>query len=126
MEIKFPIKISRSKKQGPAGKRSARLKIAFKKAFEFLGDHFFLSSIFVAILALILGGYFFYAYVFSSGKIEPSLTEKPLIFNEETYRKVFDDLEKRDLRFKETDIKIYPELFQETVPEVAEGLTPTP
>ena len=123
MEIKFPIKISRAKKPGVAGERGSRLKTAFKRALEFLGKHFFLSSIFVAILALILGGYFFYAYVFSLEKMEPPLIEQPLIFNEEAYRKVFEDLEKRDIRFRETDAKIYPELFQEIVPEVVEGLT---
>ena len=126
MKIKFPIKIRRSKDQGSAKEGGAKLTATFKTALEFLGTHFFLSSIFVAVLALIIGGYFFYTYIFSKEKIEPPLIEKPPIFNEKTYRKVFEDLEKRNLRFIETDAKIYPELFQETVPEAVEELNPTP
>jgi uncharacterized protein YneF (UPF0154 family) len=123
MEIKFPIKIKRSKNQGTARKESSKLVVALKKALEFLGRRFLLSSIFVIILALIIGGYFFYIYVFSLEKVEPPLTEQPLIFNEEAYRKVFDDLGKRDIRFRETDAKTYPDLFQESIPSAAEGLT---
>jgi len=92
--------------------RSAgKAKVFFKKLPRILGENAFLTFLFLLLLSLIIGGIIFYKYSILSEKVEAEIIEKPLQFKEGVYRKVLDEWEAREKRFRESELREYPDLF---------------
>ncbi|MDP2967333.1 MAG: hypothetical protein Q8N87_02900 [bacterium] len=89
-----------------------KIKIFFKKLPRILGEKAFLTFLFLLFISLILGGIIFYKYSILAEKAEPRIIEKPLQFKEKVYQKVLDEWEAREKRFKETELKEYPDPFR--------------
>jgi len=91
-----------------------KIKDFLKRLPKILGTHAFLSFLALVFFALIFGGIVFYKYSISAQKKELEPSEQILKFEEKTYQQVLEAWEEKERKFKETDTKKYPELFQET------------
>ena len=89
-----------------------KIKIFFKKLPRILGENAFLTFLFLLFISLILGGIIFYKYSILAEKAEPRIIEKPLQFEEKIYRKILNEWDAREKRFKETELKEYPGPFR--------------
>ncbi|MFQ6049567.1 MAG: hypothetical protein ACE5J0_00815 [Candidatus Paceibacterales bacterium] len=88
-----------------------KIKDFLKKLPRALGERAFLAFLGLFVLSLILGGLAFYKYSVLAKKTELQTTEKPLQFKEKTYQKVLETWQEKEKRFKETDVKEYPDPF---------------
>jgi len=84
----------------------------FRKLPRILGKHTFLTFLALLFLALIFGGFIFYKYSILAKKFEPEVFEKPVQFDEKIYQQILEEWKEREKRFKETDLKIYPDPFR--------------
>ncbi|MCJ7786674.1 hypothetical protein MUP06_00460 [Patescibacteria group bacterium] len=89
-----------------------KIKIFFKKLPRILGEKAFLAFLFLLFISLILGGIIFYKYSILAEKAEPRIIEKPLQFKEKVYQEILNEWEAREKRFKETELKEYPDPFR--------------
>jgi len=94
-------------------------KVKIKKIKEFLkrlprtlGDKAFLTFLVFLLMALIFGGIIFYKYNILVKKVQPEIVEKPIQFKEKTYQDVLKIWQDKEERFKETDLKQYPDPFK--------------
>lgn len=100
-------------------------KVKTKKTNEFLkrlprtlGDKAFLTFLVFLLMALIFGGIIFYKYNILIKKVQPEIVEKPIQFKEKAYQDVLKTWQGKEERFKETDLKQYPDPFK--VPAITE------
>lgn len=98
--------------------RTKRIKEIFKKLPKSLGEKAFLTFLVLLLVALIFGGIIFYQYGILAKKTEIQITERPLQFEENTYQEVLKVWQEKEERFKETDLKQYPDPFK--VPAITE------
>ena len=89
-----------------------KIKIFFKKLPRILGENAFLTFLSLLFISLILGGIIFYKYSILAEKAEPPIIKKPLQFEEKIYQKILNEWEAREKRFKETELKEYPDPFR--------------
>lgn len=97
-------------------------KVKIKKIKEFLkrlprtlGDKAFLTFLVFLLMALIFGGIIFYKYNILVKKVQPEIVEKPIQFKEKAYQDVLKTWQEKEERFKETDLKQYPDPFKAPV-----------
>jgi len=88
-----------------------RIKDFFRKTSKFIGERFFLNFLFTVILALIIGGFVFYKYVFLAESIQPDILETPIFFDGDIHKKVLEEWQNRDKEFQEIESKQYPDPF---------------
>jgi hypothetical protein len=88
-----------------------RIKEFFKKIPRAIGKHFFLSFLFVVFLALVFGGLVLYQYVFLAESIEFNVPERPVFFDEDTYKKVLESWQAREKKIQEIESKQYSNPF---------------
>lgn len=84
-----------------------KFKNYFSKLFRFIGERLFLNFLLVVVLAIIIGGFIMYRYVFLSENIQFNIVERPVFFDEVIYKKVLEEWEKRDKEFQEIESKQY-------------------
>jgi len=89
-----------------------KVKAIFKKFPRILGEHSFLTFLFLLFISLVLGGIIFYKYSILAEKAETQTIKKPLQFEEEIYQKILNEWGNRENKFKEAELKEYPELFR--------------
>jgi hypothetical protein len=89
-----------------------KIKSFLKKLPRILGEEVFLTFLGLLIFSLVLGALTFYKYNLLAKKIEPQITERPLKFKEKTYEDVLKIWQEREERFKEADLKEYPNPFR--------------
>ena len=94
-------------------------KIETKKIKKFLkglprvlAERAFLTFLFLFLMVLIIGGIVFYKYNVLAKKAEPQILEQPFQFQEKTYQSVLKAWQEKEKRFKETDLKEYPNPFR--------------
>lgn len=100
-----------------------KFKKFFKSTPRTLAEHSFLTIVALFFLSLILGGFIFYKYCILVEKAELPIIEKPLQFEQNLYQKILDEWLEREKRFKETDLKEYPDPLKGLTPVPAEELT---
>jgi membrane peptidoglycan carboxypeptidase len=93
-----------------------RIKDFFRRFSRFIGERFFLSFLFSVILALIVGGFVFYQYVFLVESIELNISETPVFFDEDIYKKVLEKWQNREREFQEIESKQYSNPFLPPAP----------
>lgn len=83
----------------------------FKKQLRVLAEHPFLASLALILVALIFGGFVFYKYSFLVEKKGAEILEKPLFFDEATFREILKIWQERQKKFEEAESKEYPNPF---------------
>jgi hypothetical protein len=86
-----------------------KLKNFIKKIPRVLSENFLLTSIFLLILAFLIG---FLIFKFST-TFKEKMSQKIEAFNENLYQKVLEKFEESEKKFKEIDQKIYLNPFEE-------------
>lgn len=101
-------------------------KIDFRKIKEFLeraliaiAQRVFLTCVFLAVLALIIGGISFYKYSILAQKVKPG-DFKYFQLEEEVYQEVLKVWWNKEQKFKEADTKEYPDPFRRGAAEPEE------
>lgn len=89
-----------------------KVKDFLKKLPRILGEKAFLTFLGLFFLSLIFGAFIFYKYSILIKEIEPQITEKPLQFKEKTYQEVLKIWQEKEIKFRETDFKEYPDPFR--------------
>ncbi|MDI6591775.1 MAG: hypothetical protein QME61_02485 [Patescibacteria group bacterium] len=77
-----------------------------------LAESTFLTILIFLFLALVFGGLIFYKYSFLVEKKKPEVFEKAIYFNEKAFQEVLNIWEEREKKFKQTELKEYPDLFR--------------
>src|SRR4030042_6112645 len=85
--------------------------IFFKKIPRIIGEHFFLSFVFAALLASIIGAFIFYRFIFLTKNAALNILERPVFFNVDVYKKVLEEMRNREKIIKELDSKQYSNPF---------------
>jgi len=101
-----------------------KIKDFLKKLPRSLSEHFLLTVLILFFLSLILSSFIFYNYIILVKKAEPQIIKKPLQFEEKIYQKILEEWREREKRFKEADLKEYPDLFKGLPTSPTEELTP--
>lgn len=83
----------------------------FKKIPRTIGEHFFLSFVFAALLAFLIGALIFYRFVFLTKNAALNILERPVFFNEDVYKKVLEEISNREKIIQELDSKQYSNPF---------------
>lgn len=91
-----------------------KTRIFFQKIPKTIGEHFFLSFVFVVLLASIIGAFIFYRFVFSIKNAAINILERPVFFNEDVYKKVLEEISAREKIIQELDSKQYSNPFAPT------------
>lgn len=86
--------------------------IFLKKILRTLGENTFPSILFLFLLATILSSLIFYKYVILVKKIEPEISGKPLLVEEETYQDILMIWQEREMKSQQADLKQYLNPFQ--------------
>jgi len=82
-----------------------------QKITRTIGDHFFFSFLIVVLFVIILGGAIFYNYVFLSENEKIDISERPVFFNEDVYKKVLEELSSRKKIIEDLNSKQYSNPF---------------
>lgn len=88
------------------------IKEFFKKIPGTLAEHAFLTSLVLVFISLIIGGLLFYQAAFLAKITELESREKIIKFKENLYQEVLEKWEAKEKRFKEAEIKEYPDPFR--------------
>lgn len=87
-----------------------KFKESFKKLPWAIAERGFKAFLALVWVALILGGFLFYKYIFSVE--EGEIIERPIQFKEKLYRKILQTLEDRQKQFEEVELKEYLDPFR--------------
>jgi len=98
-----------------------KIKIFFKKLPRFLGERAFFTFLGLLFIFLIFAAFLFYKYIFLVERVQPEIAEEPLQFNEKLFQEILEKFDERERKFKETDLKQYPNPFAGTVPVEEKG-----
>ena len=88
-----------------------KIKRILQKLPKVLAENFFLTFLFLFLLALSIGGVVFYRFVIMSEAVESTEYKKPLKFKEDIYHQVLDDWNQRQDKFEGADNKSYINVF---------------
>ncbi len=83
----------------------------FRKLPKFLGERAFLVFLALLGLSMAFGGLIFYQYNTLIEQTESDPIEKQLKFKSKTYQRILEIWQEKENKFKETDLKVYPNLF---------------
>lgn len=89
-----------------------KIKDFFKKLPKILGEWAFLVFLIFLFVVFIFGGIIFYKYDILIQRTNPQITETPLHFKEKTYENVLKIWQEKEVRFKASDSKTYPDPFR--------------
>jgi len=89
-----------------------KLKKLLKALPDVLVNNFVLLLFFVILFDALLGAFVFYQYSFLSQRKVVEVPQAPPILKESLLSEVLKELEERENRFEETELKTYPDLFR--------------
>jgi len=94
-----------------------------KKLFLTICCHFFVFCFFLSFLAFLVAGFLFYKYAFSFIKEKKETTYPTVFLDENLWQEVLQEWQEQEKRFKEADLKQYPNLFnkENIIEEKARG-----
>ena len=75
-------------------------------------ERMFLSFLVLVLIALIIGGFFFYQYSFLTERAELEILQKPTQLKESLYQKILADWQNREVELEGAVTKEYPDPFK--------------
>ena len=96
--------------------KTDKIKIFFLKFPRVLAGRSFLTFLGIVLLTLVIGGSVFYKYEYLTEKTEPRIPTTSFKFDENVYKDMLVEWEKREKKFSEADFKNYPDLFRAVTP----------
>lgn len=96
-----------------------KIKKRLRKLLFFPITHLFLTALLLFFLALIIGGFSFYKYVFLTQRVE-ILVKTSELLKENIYQEVLRTWQEQEKKFKEIDLKEYTNPFEEKIFESEE------
>jgi len=90
---------------------TGKTKWRLKKIIRTLAERSFLTSLFLIILALAIGGALFYKYNVLLNRYEPKAGESILKLQKQIYQNVLDEWERMNENFGKVDFKNYVNPF---------------
>ncbi len=95
----------------------------FGKVLKTLGKHAFMVSLILIFLASAIGVLVFYKYSIQAAEKEIEFTEKTLWLEEDALQRILLEIENREARFNQVEIKECPDLFGNPLIEEEKELT---
>ena len=92
-------------------KKSKFNKEKFKAIPRSIAQHSFVAFFVFFLISLMIGFFVYYAYFFLVNKMDLEATRKPIQFEDVIFQNILNQWQEREKRFKDADIKIYPNLF---------------
>ncbi len=92
--------------------KTKKIKDFFKKLPKILGERAFLAFLIFLFVVFIFGGIIFYKYDILVQRANPQITEMPLQFEEKNYENVLKIWQEKEVKFKASDSKTYPDPFR--------------
>ena len=90
--------------------KTKKNKESLKRLFLILAEKAFLTFLGLLFIALISGAIIYYRYNTLVETAEIQITKEPLQFQGKTYQKILKIWQERERKFKEADLKEYPDL----------------
>lgn len=84
----------------------------FKTILRIIGKHAFLTSLVLIFFALVTGFFIFYKYSILAEKEETEFEQSLLWLEEEALLEILEVAAERQVRFKEAELKEFPDFFQ--------------
>ena len=100
--------------------KTKKIQESLKKLIKTLVENSFLAFLELLLIALIIGGIVFYQYSILAKKSPAEISEKPFQFQENAYQEILKKWQEKEKRFKEVDLKEYPNPFTEIEEEPPE------
>ncbi len=100
--------------------KTKKIQESLKKLIKSLVENSFLTFLELLLIALIIGGIVFYQYGILAKKSPAEISEKPFQFQENAYQQLLKNWQEKEKKFKEADLKEYPNLFKEIKEESPE------
>lgn len=90
----------------------SKLKNRAKKIPEILAEKAFVCLIIIVLLNVLIGAFIFYQYDWQIRKRQVELTDKTLVLKQDILKKIILQLDQAQEQLKQTESKIYPDLFK--------------
>lgn len=95
-----------------------KIKAFFKKLPRVLGEHAFLSFLGLLFLSLLFGLFLFYKYDILVKNEKIDVVIKHSEFKEDSFQRILSAWEEREKKFREAELKEYPNPFQKPIPNL--------